>query len=127
MKELTQEEFDDRMAALARAGKIFPDVLNISDRFRIYQEVFAEREREIFLSTQVMGNRKKTEMDKYDRPKCPECGSDMMFRKVPENADGIKTQLVCSNPEHIGDGSVLNSENDLDWWMKELRGKNGSK
>ena len=120
MKELTFEEFQDRMGALERAGRIFPDVLNISDRFRIYQEVFAEREREIFLSTNVFGNRPRTIMDKYERPKC-ECGSDMFFRMVPPNDEGIKVQLICSNKEHTESGSVLDSDNDLSWWMSNLR------
>lgn len=126
MKELTEEEFADRMGALARAGRIFPDVINISDRFAIYQQVFAEREREIFISTQSYGNKPKTVMDKYERPKCPDDGFDMKFRPVPENLEGIKVQLVCTNPEHTGEGSVLDSENDLQWWMQNLKVKNGS-
>jgi hypothetical protein len=126
MKKITEEEFRDRMGALARAGRIFPDVLNVSERFRIYQEVFAEREREIFVSTQVYGNKIFSPMDKYERPKCPEDGFDMQFRPVPENPEGVKVQLVCTNPEHIGEGSVLNSENDLQWWMNNLELKDGS-
>ena len=122
MKELTEEEFQDRMSALARAGRIFPDVMNISERFKIYQEVFAEREREIFLTTQIYGNRPKTVMDKYERPKCPDCEADMMFRLVPENPMGIKTQLVCTNDKC---DVVLGSEKTLEEWMTMLKVKNG--
>lgn len=118
MKELTEEEFNDRIGALARAGRIFPDVLNVTERFKLYQEVFAEREREIFLSTRVQGNRPKTVMDKYERAKCPECEADMMFRQVPENPEGIKVQLVCTKCD-----TVLNDTNDLTWWMTELKAK----
>lgn len=125
MKELTKEEFEERMAAISRANRIFIEsgiTNNISIAFDLYQQVFAEREREIFISTHIMGNREKTMMDRYERPKCPECGADMMFRSVPENAEQIKVQLVCSNPKC---DTVLNSENNLDWWMKELKVKGG--
>jgi hypothetical protein len=108
--------------ALQRASKIFIEsglADNITKAFRAYQEIFAEREREIFLSTQFYGNKPRTVMDKYDRPKC-ECGADMKFRIVPANDEGIKTQLVCSNPDC---DIVLNSENALDWWMENLRKK----
>ena len=121
MKELTEEEFNDRMNALARARRIFPDVINVSERFKIYQEVFAEREREIFISTQFYGNRPRTIMDKYERPKCPDCDADMMFRQVPENPMKIKVQLVCTKCD-----LVLGDEHDIQWWMKELKVKNGS-
>jgi hypothetical protein len=122
MKTITEEEFRDRAQAIQRASKIFVEsglTNNITDAFRAYQEIFAEREREIFLSTQFYGNKPKTVMDKYDRPKC-ECGSEMKFRIIPTNDEGIKTQLVCSNPEC---DIVLNSENDLAWWMENLRKK----
>ncbi len=122
MKELTQEAFEDRIGALERARRIFPDVINITERFKLYQEVFAEREREIFISTQMYGNRPRTMMDRYEREKCPDCGSDMMFRQIPENPEGVKTQLVCSNKEC---DTVLNSENDIQWWMQNLKVKDG--
>lgn len=117
MKELSEADFQDRMDALARAGRIFPDVLNVSERFALYQQVFAEREREIFLSTQVYGSRPRTQMDRYERPIC-ECGSEMAFRMVPPNDEGIKCQLVCQSPEC---DIVLNSDNTLDWWQSNLR------
>lgn len=60
-------------------------------------------------------------MDKYERPKCPECESDMMFRNIPENPMGVKVQLVCSKCD-----LVLSDSNDLDWWMKNLKVKDGS-
>jgi hypothetical protein len=123
MKELTQEEFEDRTQAVLRAMHIYVDggvTKHIGVAFALYQKVCAEREREIFLSTQFHPNRPTTYMDRYERPKCPDCGSDMMFRPVPENAEGIKVQLVCSKTDC---DTVLNSENDLDWWMKELKTK----
>ena len=125
MKEISEEEFRNRAMALQRAEAIFITsglTKNITTAFRAYQAIFAEREREIFLSTQFYGNKPKTVMDKYDRPKCPECDADMMFRQVPENPDNIKVQLVCKNERC---DTVLNSENDLQWWQETLRIKDG--
>lgn len=51
------------------------------------------------LNTQVHGNRAPTFLDNFERPKCPDCGADMMIRRVPENDEGVKTQFVCSNKE----------------------------
>ena len=116
MKELTQEEFDDRAAAIQRARRIFLDTgmtNNITVAFEAYQAIFAERTREIHISGNRYGT--KTIMDKYERPQCPDCNSDMNFRQVPPNPDGVKIQLVCSRCD-----TVLNSENDLQWWMRNL-------
>jgi hypothetical protein len=124
MKEINEEEFRDRLTAIQRATKIFLKTGltdNVSHAFAAYQEIFAEREREIFISTQLQGNRPRTKMDKYERPKCPDCEADMMFRKIPDNPMKIKTQLVCSKCD-----LVLSDEHDLDWWMQNLKVKNGS-
>jgi len=123
MKQLTQYEFEERMDAIQRARRIFIEsglTKNITHAFEIYQEVFAERERELFLSSVLNGNRAQTVMDRYIRPKCPDCQSDMMFRLVPENKEGVKTQLVCS-----GCPLVLDSEKDLTEWMRALKVKDG--
>jgi hypothetical protein len=121
---LSEEEFYDRILALQRARKIFIETgltNNITNAFRAYQSIFAERERQIFMSTRF-GNRSRKVMDKYERPLCPECNREMMFRPVAENPEGIKVQLVCSNESC---SVVLNSEHELEWWMKELKVKNG--
>ena len=120
MKDLTEEEFKDRTMAILRARKIFIKsgiTDNITLAFELYQQVCAEREREIFLSPRY-GGKVPTFMDKYSRPKCPDCNMDMMFRVIPENDEGIKTHLVCSSD--ICD-TVLNSENDLNWWIEKLK------
>jgi hypothetical protein len=120
MREMTQEEFEDRAMALHRARKIFVETgltKNISKAFEAYQGLFAERERRVFLSSQV--DHPPTIMDRYERPQCPDCGSDMRIRVVPENPEGIKTQLVCTKCD-----TVLNDEHGLQWWMDNLRKKN---
>jgi hypothetical protein len=123
MNKLTREEFEDRIGAIQRASRIFIEsglTNNITTAFRIYQEVLSDREREIELSTQAQGNRPRTHMDDYERPECPDCGADMLFRGVPKNANKIQTQLVCSNPEC---DLVLNSEKSIPEWEMELRKK----
>jgi hypothetical protein len=123
MKELTKEEFYDRSMAFLRSRKIFIDsgVTNrLEIAFGLYQTVCAERERELFLTSQ-MANRPPRLMDRYERPKCPECGHDMDFIIVPINEEGIKVQLSCSNKELKCD--VLNSDKDMDWWRQQLRRK----
>ena len=91
---------------------------NITHAFEVYQAVLAEQERDIFIETMVSGNRPPTQFDKYERPKCPECGADLLFRPVSDNPEGIKVQLVCTNQEC---DLVLNSEISIEEWEKELR------
>ena len=120
MKRLSMQEFSERLQAIDRARKIFIGsglTKSISIAFEIYQEVLAQSEYETFLNTMVHGRRNPTVMDNYERPKCPDCNSDMMFRAVQENNEGIKTQLVCSKKDC---DTVLDSENDLKWWMGNL-------
>ena len=121
MNRLSQQEFQDRIEAVARARVIFIKsglTNNITDAFTLYQEVLAEQERAVVIETITSGNRPPALFDRFDRPKCPECGGDMMFRAVPENPEGIKVQLVCENPEC---DTVLNSEMSIEDWAKELQ------
>ena len=120
MNKLTEQEFQDRIQAVARARKIFINLTggNITDAFTLYQEVLAEQERAVIINTLTAGNRPPALFDQYDRPKCPECGADMMFRPLAENLKGIKVQLVCENPEC---DTVLNSEMSIEEWAKELQ------
>jgi len=121
MNKLTEEEFNDRMQAIQRARRIFIEsglTNSITLAFQIYQEVFAEQERQVFLDSMVNGNRTRTRFDSFIRPKCPECSSDMMLRSVPENQEGVKTQCVCSKCD-----VVLDSEYTLMEWMNILGSK----
>jgi hypothetical protein len=121
MKELTYEEFNDRMMAINRAKRIFSDsglTKNITVAFELYQEVFAEREREIFIKSSQLSEFTGSPIDKFERPLCPDCNTVMGFRIVPPNSDGIKTQLICMNGNC---DIVLNSENGLEWWINNLK------
>ena len=120
MNKLTQQEFQDRVQAVARARKIFINLTDgrLDNAFILYQEVLAETERAIIINTLTSGNRPPALFDQYDRPKCPECGADMMFRPVKDNPEGIKVQLICENPEC---DTILNSEMSIEDWAKELQ------
>lgn len=123
MNKLSKDEFNDRTLAILRARKIFIDsgvTKNISLAFELYQAVLADREREIQLSTQTAGNRARTFLDNYERPKCPDCGADMMIRRVPPNDEGVNTQFVCSNDAC---DTVLDSHMTLQEIIQELERK----
>ena len=120
MNRLTEKEFYDRVEAIARARRIFINLTdgNITDAFTLYQEVLADQDREVIITTLTSGNRPPAAFDKFDRPKCPECGADLMFRPLNENPEGYKVMLSCSNPTC---NTVLYSENDILWWAEELK------
>jgi len=120
MNKLTQQEFQDRVQAVARARKIFINLTDgrLDNAFILYQEVLAETERAIIINTLTSGNRPPALFDQFERPKCPDCGANLMFRPVPINPEGIKVQLVCENPEC---DTVLNSEMSIEDWAKELQ------
>jgi hypothetical protein len=123
MNKLSEKEFRDRIEAIGRARRIFLKTGitdNITEAFRIYQEILAEQKRELWLTSAIHGDRPHTYLDGYDRPECPDCGANMMFRATPKNSAGVQTQLVCSNPEC---DLVLNSEKSMSDWEKELKKK----
>jgi hypothetical protein len=120
MKSMDLEKFKDRIGAELRARKIFIDskVTNsISVAFGLYQAVLADRKRELVLETKKHGYRAPTWFDRYERPKCPDCGEDLRFRPVPQNREGVQMQLVCSNPSC---DLVLNVDKTLAEFEKEL-------
>lgn len=126
MKKLNEEEFYDRLAALAKAKKIFMPHLttNVTIAFEMYQELLAEGERAILLGH---GDKTKKILDFYERPKCPDCGENLFLRliyipKGKSNRQGYKTCWECvEGPEDCVyeeySGKTLNQ------WMRELERK----
>lgn len=111
MNKLSKEEFAKRIRAVAEARRIFIPHLtkDISIAFEMYLSVFEEKEISLFLQTDRHGNRTQNIMDLYERPKCPECGSDLRCFQLPEkgpnNLYGFATQWVCVtqvNGEYCG-------------------------
>lgn len=128
MKNITSEEFEERIGAVSRARRIFIDsgiTKNITDAFILYQGILAEQEREIFIRSATDG-RLPSALDGYERPRCPECRSDMGLRVVREpegkgNLYGYKTCWECFNCTH-----EEYSHKTIDDWMKELKKKRGN-
>lgn len=120
MKMLTKEEFEDRTKAVLRAEKIFVDsgiTNNITTAFELYQAVLADREREIRVSPTEHGFIPGSPLNSFKRPLCPDCNTAMMFRTVPANDEGVKTQLVCNNADCQ---TVLDSEKTMEEWIALL-------
>jgi hypothetical protein len=122
MKTMNYNEFQHRILEVNKAYRIFkPLTNNMTEAFRLYQEVLAEERMEIFVSTAVMGNRPITPMDDFERPVCPDCNSPMRFRVLQPNNEGVNTQLVCE-----GCDLVLDSEKTIQEWYQLLEKKNDS-
>ena len=119
MKTMNYNEFLHRILEVNKAFKIFsPLTNNMTEAFRLYQEVLAEEKMEIFVSAAVMGNRPMTPMDDCERPLCPDCNSPMRFRIIPPNDENVNTQLVCENCD-----LVLDSEKTIQEWYQILEKK----
>jgi len=119
MKLLSEEEFADRCKAVNEALQIFGHMTDndITRAFQAYQLVLAERGRKALLTTEKHGSRAPTIMDQYERPKCPDCGADMMIRRVPANDERVNSQFVCSNESC---DTVLDSQMTIQEIMQEL-------
>lgn len=115
---MTFEEQQIRLQTIMKAQTMFPDEKNITIALKKYKEATGDGI-PLFITTKDT-NRPLTPFDDYERIKCEECGADMMFRLCPENEEGIKTQLVCSNKDC---DNVLNSEYSLQEWMGVLKKK----
>jgi hypothetical protein len=121
MKKMNYEEFQKRVTEVNKAAKIFaPLTNNISEAFKLYQEVLAEERMEVFISTSVGGNKSPMMMDEYSRPKCPECDVDLGLRLFAVDGDGKRwaTSWVCVKCE-----AEFYSEKTVPEWMNELRKK----
>ena len=122
MKKLTHTEFQHRVNEVNKAYRIFsPLTNNMTEAFRLYQEVLAEEKMEIFVSVEVFGNKPMTPVDDYERPLCPDCNSPMRFRIIPPNDENVNTQLVCENCD-----LVLDSEKTIQEWYQLLEKKSDS-
>jgi hypothetical protein len=127
MKRIDDKEFHDRLAAVARARKIFtPHITkNISIAFDLYQEILAEQERKRFLTSISGGRVPPSWIDRYERPRCPECQESLYLRIVREpkgkgNQKGWRTCWECVAPNCFFEEY---SKKTVEEWMKELRRK----
>lgn len=124
MKRLTEEEFGERSMALQRAYNIFIEsglTKNITTAFAAYQAIFAERERQIFLSSESATPSDLSNLisRRYERIKCEDCDTGEFLFRITTDKE-IPTQLVCSNPAC---DTVLDSEHEISWWIQRLKYK----
>jgi hypothetical protein len=62
-------EYSNRVEEVNKAYRIFsPLTNNMTEAFRLYQEVLAEEKMELFMSVEAWGNRPMTPVDDYERP-----------------------------------------------------------
>jgi len=102
MKRLSKKEFSDRVAALARAKKIFVRsgiTTNITKAFELYQEILAEKERPIFISSKTQP--KLSDEKEFVKPlPCPDCGGPLSLRHLPpkgkNNRYGYGSMWYCT-------------------------------
>ena len=118
MKKMNFKEFQKRVLEVNKATRIFaPLTNNITDAFKLYQEVLAEEKQEVFISTAMGGNKSISPFDEYERPNCPECETDLRLRINAKDVTGKlwKTSWVCEkcNAEFYSDKTVQE-------WMNEL-------
>jgi uncharacterized protein with PIN domain len=121
MKKLTFVEFQDRLKEVSKARAIFiksgiTDDLTVA--FTLYQTILADEEKKAFVSTTEGGKRPVTFLDDYERPKCPECQTDLMLQMFAKD-EALKvwpTAWVCTNCK-----AEFYSEKTLEDWTKELK------
>ena len=119
MKKLTYEEFSRRINEVNKAYRIFkPLTNNMTDAFRLYQEVLAEEKMQVFVSSATGGNRPVTPMDDFERPKCPECQIDLRLRvgAKDENEKEWNTAWFCEQCK-----AEFYSDKTVQEWMNELQ------
>ncbi|HOO41242.1 MAG TPA: hypothetical protein PK653_07355 [Syntrophales bacterium] len=121
MKQLTKEEFEDRLLALQRAKRIFIETgltKNISVAFEVYQQVLAEKDRPVYLNSLIDAGRRGSPLDEYERPLCPECGTPMFIQIFKFHPDSkVKSRIFC--PAR-GCDTAYNSDKTLEQWKDAL-------
>jgi hypothetical protein len=118
----TYKEQMERINTIIKAKDMFPEERNITVALRKYKDVTGDPI-EVMVSTRDYGNKPTSFMDDYERILCPECGADMLFRILPENEEGFKTRLECSNKTCK---NAINSEYSIIEWMQVLKKKDNS-
>lgn len=113
---MTFEEQQNRLQTIHRARGMFPDEKNVTIALQLYKDVTGDPI-PLYITTKDTP-RPLTVMDDYERIPCPECGTAMMFRNLPDNKEGYHTQIICPNEEC---DNILNSEYTLQDWMAVLR------
>jgi hypothetical protein len=119
MKKIDFTEFQKRINEVNKAYRIFkPLTNNMTEAFRLYQEVLAEEKMEVVVSSATGGNRPVTPMDDFERPQCPECQIDLRLRvgAKDENEKEWNTAWYCEKCK-----AEFYSDKTVQEWMNELQ------
>ena len=119
MKKMSFDEFQHRINEVNKAYRIFkPLTNNMTEAFRLYQEVLAEEKMEVFISTATSGNKPLSPIDDFERPKCPECQTDLRLRvgAKDENEKEWNTAWFCGKCQ-----AEFYSDKTVQEWMNELQ------
>jgi transposase-like protein len=119
MKKIDFTEFQNRINEVNKAYRIFsPLTNNMTEAFRLYQEVLAEEKMEVFISTATSGNKPLSPLDDFERPKCPECQTDLRLRvgAKDENEKAWNTAWFCEKCQ-----AEFYSDKTVQEWMNELQ------
>ena len=130
MRKLTQDEFNDRMIAIAEAKRIFVDsgiTNNITLAFEMYQDILADKERPLQLDSKEQGADKAPSFSpptitlpldiELEKPQCPDCGDPMTLREATEDEkkEGFRSAWICKKCRYEG-----LSEKSTMRWIREL-------
>ena len=120
MKELTQDEWSQRLLDMQNARKIFISTgltKNISVAFEVYQELLADEKLDVFVST-MQGKPVRTPMDLVDRPQCDDCNLPMRMKINPTDKDSKTwaTSWACMKC-----GLEYYSDKTPQQWYEELK------
>jgi len=103
----------ERISLIAKIRKQYPDIKNITEAVRKYNEDNNENV-PLLVSTKTHGNRVPNILDTVNLPKCPKCGSDMFVRpKCSGMAHGdYITKIRCTKCEYYD-----LSEKPIEEWL----------
>jgi hypothetical protein len=121
VKKLTFEEFSKRTQEVLKAQKIFGEFTNnISTAFAIYQDILADEQMDVFISTAIAGNQAMTPMDDFERPKCPECGTGLRLKLGAKDSEEKEWNSAWVCTQCLAE---FYSEKTAQEWKNELKRK----
>jgi len=130
MKELSEREFQKRLHQVRDAQRIFGHMTeqNISLAYRIYRDIFDEKDLPEVLTYRTAGKFHTFSLRPYKRPKCPLCGSALHLRRIgvrqgKANVHGYKSCWECTKDDCYYEQYSIR---DIKWQAKQLKIKGES-
>lgn len=111
-------EYHNRQEVIARAMQLYGEAAGYNINKAL--EMLNEPDFEISVSMERFKGLTGSILDEYERPRCPDCDSEMGIRLVPKYDGIILTQVVCMSENC---DTVLDSELDINGWLQILKRK----